>query len=81
MGRLSLPTWTLLTKLVNENRTYWDEHLLQFYFIVNCIQSSNMVYTISISIWITSINANKVHCLVVGANDKDNILVKLHIEL
>ncbi len=36
-----------------------------------------MVYTISISVWITSINANTVHHLVSSANDKDNILVKI----
>jgi hypothetical protein len=54
---------TLLTKLVSENRTDWDEHLSTKYviFIQNCIQNSNMVYTILISVWITSINAHRVH--------------------
>jgi hypothetical protein len=30
-------------------------------FTQNCIQSSNKVYTISINVWITSIDAHRVH--------------------
>jgi hypothetical protein len=53
---------TLLTKLVSENIIDWDEHLYTLLFSYrNCIQNNNKVYTISISVWITSINAHKVH--------------------
>ncbi len=65
---------TLLTKLVSENKTNWDEHFVYcVIFIHNYIQSSNMVYTLSNSVWITSIDATEYIVLVIGGDEKDNI--------
>jgi hypothetical protein len=36
-----------------------------------------MVYTISISVWITSIDAHKIHSVSASGNEKDNILVRV----
>jgi len=52
---------TLLTKLINENTIDWDEHLSIVLFSYTTTYNSNMVYTILISVWITSIDAHKVH--------------------
>jgi hypothetical protein len=64
----------VLTKLVNENRIDWDEHTV--IFIHNYIQNSNMVYTISISVWITSINAHNV-IPVPSGDERDSTLVRV----
>jgi hypothetical protein len=53
--------WTLLTKLVSENRTYWDEHVSTMLFSYKTTYKV-ITNTISISIWITSINAHKIRC-------------------
>jgi hypothetical protein len=64
---------TLLTKLVNENKINWDEHLSTILFSYRTTyQSSNKVYTKSISVWITSIDAHKVHSATINGNEKDS---------
>jgi hypothetical protein len=52
---------TFLTKLVSENITNWDEHLCIVLFSYICTYKIATWYTISISLWITSIDAHRVH--------------------
>ncbi len=53
---------TLLTKLVSENRLYWDEHLSTMLFSYRIAYKIVIrIHTISINVWITSINAHRVH--------------------
>jgi hypothetical protein len=51
----------------------WDEHLSIILFSYRTTyQSSNKVYTKSISVWITSIDAHKVHSATINGNEKDS---------
>jgi hypothetical protein len=53
---------TLLTKLANDNRINWDEYLSTMLFSCKiAYKVITGVYTMSIIVWITSINAHKVH--------------------
>jgi transposase InsO family protein len=53
---------TLLTKLVSENITYWGEQMFTMLFSYKITYKvATGLYTISITVWITSINAHKVH--------------------
>jgi hypothetical protein len=52
----------MLTKLVNENRTNWDEHLSTMLFSYRiAYKVATKVHTISISVWIASIDSHIIH--------------------
>jgi hypothetical protein len=69
---------TLLTKLVNENRTYWDEHLstmLSSYRIGYKVTTRYIPYQLVYGLH--PLMSTKYIMLVVSGNEKDNILVRV----
>jgi hypothetical protein len=50
---------TLITKLVNESKTNWDEHLPIVFFHIEYCTRYHRVYPILASLRTTSIHANK----------------------
>ncbi len=78
MGRLSLLTKTLLTKLVSENKTYQDEHLSTVLFSYRTTYKVTTWYTpYQLVYGLHPLMPSKYIILVASGDERDSILVRV----
>jgi hypothetical protein len=70
---------TLLTKLVSENRTDWDEHLSIVLFSYRTTYKTTRYTPYQLVYGLHPLMPTKNIILIVGGNERDNVLVKVLI--